>query len=249
MLTNSTRASLVQLLVALSPNAIRLLMLKHLNIDQQSYDTSTLLEITRVANPEQMAGLLVELIAGTTSIRCDAPTKYVFDNRLSDLRARLRADGYGVINDAITRLVPAAEPAAQISDHLEEALAQSRLDEDGEIRRLLRESHDDICAVSPDYNGSTTKARIALETIARRGAARLATHDDRSPARDTWGSALSFLIAQGVIVRIEEEALAKVYTLISPGAHVPRGLTEEQWALLARTFAVSGAYFLVRKLS
>jgi hypothetical protein len=249
MLTNQTRASLVQLLQAISPSAVRLLLLKHLDFDRQGYDTNTLLTVTAAAQPEQMAGLLIELVAGTTSIRADAPTTYVFDNRVRDLRARLRADGYEVIEDALTRLVPAAEPAAQIADHLEIALSQSGLDTDGEVRRLLRESHDDISAAPPDYNGSTTKARIALETIARRGAANLGTRHGRSPTQDSWGAALHFLKAEGVITQVEEDALAKVYTLISPGAHVPRGLTDEQWALLARTFAVSGAYFLARQIS
>ena len=246
MLTNQTRATLVQLLRAISPEAVHLLFLKHFNYDRL-LTTSDMLDAVSVAPPDKMAGLLVALLSGATAVRADAPTKYVFDGRLADLRGRLRADGFEVIEDALVRLVPAAEPAAQISDHLELTLADSILDNDGAIRQLLRESHLSCSSTPPDFNNGTTKARIALETVACRSAFRVAADRGKAASEDTWGAALAFLQAETVITRAEEEALAKVYTLISPGAHVPKGLTDEEWALLARTFAVSGAYFLTRQ--
>jgi hypothetical protein len=247
MLTIRTRASLVQLLQAIAPDSVRLLFLKHFGEDVWPIDSGRLLEATASAGPEPMAGLLIELVSGNTAIRADAPTKYVFDGRLADLRGRLRADGFEVIEDALVRLLPGAEPVAHIADALEEALTGSQLDIDGEIRRLLRESHDDISTVPPDCNGATTKARIALETVARRSAKAIAQRESKVAPADGWGSALAFLRSEGVVAQAEEEALAKVYTLISPGAHVPKGLTDEQWALLARTFAVSSAYFLTHQ--
>ena len=39
---------------------------------------------------------------------------------------------------------------------------------------------------------------------------------------DSWGKALQFLRAAGIIEPQEEEILARVYTFISPGAHVPK---------------------------
>ena len=194
-----------------------------------------------------MAGLLVELVGGSTGIRTDAPTKYVFDGRLIDLGRRLRADGFEVIEDALVRLLPTAEPVAQINDHLEATLAGSDLDNDAEVRRLLQDSYASISSAEPDFNDATTKARIALETVARRSAVRVAAAREKAVPADTWGAALAFLYEEQVVTKLEEEALAKVYTLISPGAHVPRGLTDEQWALLARSFAVSGAYFLLHQ--
>lgn len=247
MLTNQTRAALVQLLESISWSAIRLLILKHMNLDHQHFDTSTLLDLTAAATPEEMTGLLVELVGGTTAIRADAPTKHVFDARVGELRRRLRTDGFEVIEGALTRLMPAAEPAAQISDYLQNALAGCDLDGDEEIRRMLRESHSSISAASPNLNDATTKARIALENVGRRAASRVATKRSKAAPPDTWGSALHFLRAEGIISQAEEDAVTKVYTLISPGAHVPKGLTDEQWALLARTFAVSSAYFLVQQ--
>ena len=102
-------------------------------------------------------------------------------------------------------------------------------------------------AVPPDYNGSTTKVRIALETVARRAAAAVARKKGGGYPNDSWGKALQFLRSDGVIEAGEEEILARVYTFISPGAHVPKGVTAEEWARLARTFGLSSAYFLLRK--
>lgn len=244
MLTNRLRANLVQLLQAISPESVRLLLLKHLDRDLWPINIDDLLEIAAAAEPAAMTGLLVELLSGNTAVRAEAPIKHVFDSRLANFGANLRADGYEVIEDALVRLLPGAEPTAQISDSLEQSLAGSDLDSDGEIQRLLRESHESMGATPPDFNDATTKARIALETIARRSTARIASNRTKTAPEDNWGNALTFLRNESVITQAAEEALAKVYTLISEGAHVPRGLTDEQWALLAQTFAVSGAYFL-----
>lgn len=238
---------MVQLLQTISMEPLHLLLIKHLDRHVWPISAHGLLEALSSAKPEEIAGLLIELLSNKTGVRSDAGQKYVFDERLADLRGRLRADGFEVIEDALVRLLPAAEPAAQISDHLEQALAKSGLDSDGKVRRLLRESHASISAAPPDFNDGTTKARIGLETIARRSAAKIANCRGKTAPVDKWGHALVFLRGEAVITLSEEEALAAVYTLISPGAHVPKGLTDEQWALLARTFAVSGAYFLTHQ--
>ena len=193
MLTNQTRASLVQLLQALSEDAIFLLMLKHLDCNLMSSDVHNLLEAVSAAEPDKLAGLLVELVGGKTAIRSDAPTKHVFDGRLKDLASRLRADGYEVIEDALSRLMPAAEPVAQISDSLEKALATSPLDNDGNVRKMLKESHHALSATPPDLNGATSKARISLETVARKAASLVAVDRNTEAPTDTWGAALSFL--------------------------------------------------------
>lgn len=247
MLTSQTRATLVQVLQSISPDAVRLLLLKHLDQDLWPVTTHALLELTANAASESVAGLLVELLSGNTAVRAEAPTKYVFDGRLADLRARLRADGFEVIEDGLLRIMPSAESAAKISDGLEQLLTDSDLDPDGKLRRLLRESYESIAATPPDLNGSTTKARIALETIVRRAAAAIARRRGKQAPSDSWGAALQYLRSEAVLAPTEEEAIAKVYTLISPGAHVPKGLTDEQWALVARTFAVSGAYFIAHQ--
>ena len=247
MLTNQSNVALVQLLQSLSADAIRLLFLKHLNESRVDTTSHTLLTLVNYATPDQLVGLLAELLTDRTAIRTDAPTKYVFDARRDELRRCLRADGFAILDGGLTRLVPAAEPTALIADQLEQTLADSGLDSDDEIRRMLQDSHVSMSGLPPDFNDATTKARIALETVARRSAANIAEHRGIAPPADRWGSSLALLRAEGVICTVEEEALAKIYTLISPGTHVPKGLTDEQWALLARTFALSAAYFLVHQ--
>jgi hypothetical protein len=247
MLTNQTRVALIQLLQAVSPETVRLLVIKHLDFDPPRITTDVLLEALGSAGDEALTGLLVEVVGGTTAIRADAPRKGVFDARHADLRGRPRADGFEVVEDSLTQLIPVAQPAAQVVDQLEQALSTGDLDTDGEVRRLLAESHSDFSATPPDFNGGTTKARIALEIVARRSAALLAKKRGKSAPADTWGAALAFLRAEGVIALQEEQTVASVYTLISNGAHVPRGLTDQQWALLARMFAVAATYFITRQ--
>lgn len=247
MLTNQTRAALVHLLESISPSGLRLLFLKHMNLDQQYFSSSTLHDLAVSASPDEMTGLLVEVVGGATAIRADAPSKKVFDARVGELRQRLRTDGFDIVGDALIRLMPGAEPAAQISDFLQDALAASDLDDGEGIRRVLRESHSSMSASPPDLNDATTKARIALETVARVAASRIAAERGKDAPSDKWGSALCFLRVEGVISQTEEEAFAGVYKLISSGAHVPKGLTDEQWAMLSRAFALAGAYFLTQQ--
>ena len=247
MLTNRTKATLVQFFGALSHDAVRLLLIKHLNADPNPFTIDICFNILASAQPDAMAGLLVEIVAGRTEIRADAHRKYVFDARHTDLRRQLRADGFDVVEDSLVRLLPTAEPVAQINDYLEETLAGSGLDDDGDVNRLLHDSSASLSAAIPDFNDATTKARIGLETVARRSAMALAIAAGRPTPQDTWGHALANLRDEGVITPAEDTALASIYTLISPGAHVPRGLTDQQWALLSRSFAVSGIYFLLHQ--
>ncbi|HVT37652.1 MAG TPA: hypothetical protein VHE78_01285 [Gemmatimonadaceae bacterium] len=236
------------MLRSLSTDAIRILLVKHFDRDLKALAAANLLDTVAGGSVDEITSLLIELIGDTASIRTDAPTKYVFDQRLEELQRLLRSDGYEFFEGAIVRLMPAAESVAKIADQLDDILSQSPLDGDGSIRKLLDESRSAMLDANPDFNEATTKARIALETVGRRAARQVSEQRGHAAPSDTWGAALAALRAEGVISQIEEEALAKIYTLVSPGAHVPKGLTDEQWALLARTFAVSGTYFLLKQV-
>jgi hypothetical protein len=116
------------------------------------------------------------------------------------------------------------------------------------LDRALNEAAEAFRSQPPDFNESTTKVRIALETIARGAAPTIAAHRGIPAPGDTWGAALGFLRMTAQLMTVQEEqAVSAVYTLISSGAHRPVGLTDEEWARLARTFALSATYFLVRK--
>ena len=60
-----------------------------------------------------------------------------------------------------------------------------------------------------------------------------------------WGSVLSFLKTRGEISQDEEVGLAGVYRFLSPGAHRPVGVSEEQLTRLGRTFALNMCWFLL----
>lgn len=153
--------------------------------------------------------------------------------------------------DESGRLVPvdaAVEEATGVRDLLADELVASGLDGDNALRGALNDAAQAFRSTPPDFNESTTKVRIVLETIARRVGPAIANRQGVAPPADTWGAALAFLRTTAMLISVQEEqTVASMYTLISPGAHRPTGLTDEEWARLARTFALSAAYFLLRK--
>ncbi len=171
----------------------------------------------------------------------------MFESGIQDLERWVLHDGWIVESGTLVRVTPAAEEATGVRDKFIHDLATSGLDEDGAIKTAVENSSKDFVAVPPDFNGSTTKVRIALETVARRGATALAKKNGVNYPEDSWGKALQLLRSTGVIEPDEEAILGRVYTFISPGTHVPKGVTAEEWARLARTFGLSSAYFLLRK--
>jgi hypothetical protein len=76
----------------------------------------------------------------------------------------------------------------------------------------------------------------------------ITAQDKGVPApQDKWGHALAFLAKQGVLDAGEEAAFGALYTFVSNAAHVP--LSDQEWARVARTFVLSSAYYLLKKVS
>lgn len=240
-------AALAQLLASLNSDAALVLIEKHAGARPQGSDQRLLLSGLERADRDALRRILVEALS--RSARADAPTKYVYDERASDLRRWLFHDGWLVEERQLTAVAAAVEETTELRDYLLEHLHTSGLDPSGEIRRYLEESAADFRRDPPDLVGSTMKVRVAMETVARQGARRVASRASAAPPNDTWGAALGFLRKQEVITLGAEQAMAASYTLISPGGHVPKGLEDVEWARLARTHALSNAYFLLRALS
>lgn len=197
---------------------------------------------------ESVASLIAELVEQRNQLRHNAPTRHVFDTRVRDLERWLFHDGLSVDDGRLVALAAAVEEATGVRDLLLDELAASGLDVDRALERAVNDAAQAFRSEPPDFNESTTKVRIALETVARRAAPALAARSGIAPPADSWGAALAFLRLNGGLLTVQEEqALSAVYTLISPGAHRPTGLTDEEWARLARTFALSATYFLIRK--
>jgi hypothetical protein len=245
--SHQTRGTMAQVLAASSDDATRTFIYKHLGISGSK--VTPLCDIMKLATADQIRPMLVELLAANKVLRAGASVKHVFDGAVTELERWALYDGWTVEGGALVRVTPLAEEVTGIRDKLTEDLAASSLDQDGAIRAALDDSSKDFMAQPPDFNGSITKARIALETVARRAAAHLAAAKGAPYPEDSWGRALTLLKNQTVIEQTEEEIVARVYTFVSDGAHIPKGVTAEEWARLARTFSISSAYFLLRKVA
>lgn len=240
--------ALVQVLHAITDDARYTLGYKHIGAEPEHFGSGQqgTRHVLEAAGPDDIASLLRELLTGTGSVRAEAPTKYVFDQRLTDLERWLLHDGWSVVDGDLRRLGAEVEDVVEVRDALLELLESSALDEDGAIRERVEESAEDLFSEHPDYNGSGTNARVALETLVRRLAANIATKTGGEAPQDRWGDALAYLRSVEVFDKDEEAAFATLYTFVSDAAHVP--LTDEEWARLARTFMLSSCYYLLKKV-
>jgi hypothetical protein len=230
-------------------DAAGVLIYKHLGLRPQDLSPGVLgyIEALEGADPAAANELLKEMVREAWAIRSGAPTKYVFDGHWRELERWLLHDGWLIEDGQLVRVGPAAEEATGIRDALIDELAASPVDQDGGIRSRIEDSGQAFVREPPDFNASVTNVRIALEATARRAALFRSQHGGASYPSDTWGTALAYLQNAGVLNVDEEQVLARVYAFISPGAHVPTGITEEEWARLARTFGLGSAYFVLKK--
>jgi hypothetical protein len=236
---------MAQVLATVSDDTARTFLYKHTGL--LASQLPPVRSILRDAAPDVLKAMLFECLATPEVLRLGTPIKHVFESAVAELSMWALYDGWTVEGGALVRVTPMAEEVTGIRDKLIELLSESGLDGDGAIAGSLEGSAKAFVAQPPDLNSSVTKVRIALETVARRGAKALAAARGIPAPDDSWGKALHFLRSQGAIELSEEEVLAAVYTFTSPGAHVPKGISEEEWARLARTFAVSSTFFLLRK--
>jgi len=241
--SHQTRGAIAQILASVSTEGARTFLYKHLG----ELQVSSFLPVLAFAAPEALKAMLTELLANNKLLYAAAPVKHVFMSGIEELERWALHDGWIVEDGSLVRVTPVAEEITGIRDKFLQDISTSGLDGDGAIKTAVENSSKDFVAQPPDFNGSTTKVRIALETVARRAAAAIDAKTSGIYSDFTWGKALQLLRIAEVIEPQEEEIIARVYTFISPGAHVPKGVTAEEWARLARTFGLSSAYFLLRK--
>jgi hypothetical protein len=248
-LSRQSLASVAELLGTLSSDSAGLLLYKHLGVRVQDLAAGAIgrLEVLETADPDAVWELTAELAREKAAIRAGVSPKYPFDGRWREVERWLLHDGWVIENNDLVRAAPAAEDATGVRDALIRDLAASNLDQDEGIRTAIVNSATAFVQQPPDYNASITNVRIALETTARRAAAKRAEGGGPPYSTDSWGSSLAYLKLIGILTPTEEEMLARVYTFISPGAHTPTGVTQEEWARLARTFGLGACFFLVKK--
>lgn len=207
-----------------------------------------LLDILRGLDDHTIMLALSEAIATSGDLRSRVNPKYRFDERLHDLSQCLRLDGYVIQEKQLIRADPSISDATSIDDDLIAALQTCGAPRAQDIIAKINDSTAAYRAATPDYNASLVNARVALETLAADVAQDVAA-SQTTPASynaSKWGEVLSFLRTSGEITVEEESGLAGVFRFLSPGAHRPVGLPEDQMARLGRSFALNMCWFLLK---
>jgi hypothetical protein len=167
--------------------------------------------------------------------------------RRGDLERCLRLDNYDVAGGVLRAIEPELPGSANVEDAVATEVGGSRLPHAAEILAALRRSAQDFTEAPPDYNGCLSNARVALETLARDIAAERRRTRPASFDEASWGAVIGYLRQSGFLSGKEENLICRVYDLLSEGAHVPVGFTEEDWVRLGRGMAMSSAYLLIKR--
>lgn len=251
MIGKRTRYSFAQFLELQEPAVSIALFGKHdvqhlsLSPGQLLHD---LLNTLRELDDRMLMLALSEIVATSGDLRARVNPKYRFDERMHDLAQCLLLDGYLIQDKKLLQADPSIADAAPLEDDLITALRTSGAPRAQDIITKINDSSEAFRATPPDYNASLVNARVALETLAGDVAAdvssRLQGPATYNPSK--WGEVLSFLRSSGEITTEEEKGLAGVFGFLSPGAHRPVGIPEDQMTRLGRSFALNMCWFLLK---
>jgi len=240
-----TKFSLAQLLSVVEQSTVYVIFDKFgFNPQAASSPACISNEITS-ADDQTLSGLIIEVIETIRTLRNDTSPKYKFDDQFSILKKSLLLDGYLIEDKSIKTLDPNFIGIEPVEDGLINELENSSIQNKTGIIRSVKASADDFVKAQPDYNGSLTNIRIALETLVRD----IALEKGFTTARtgNTWGPSLGYLKTNGFIDQKDENALSSVFTFISNGSHIPLGFIEEEFVRLGRNMCTSMCYFVIKK--
>ena len=256
-----TRLSLAQFLAVFHRQELALLVPKHGLFSQDlkygltpEYRPDLLKDTLLESDPEQLGGLLEEIVRTRGAVRATLSPKYPFDERWRDLQLCLELDGYVIELDDYGRELDrfvAVEPvivgAAPERDDLTRELDHSGLSDTKDILRLVENSA--AAFRREDFNACLAESRVALETLARTIAVARQKRCpcDFNPAK--WGQVIAYLRTSAFLDKSEEHGLTGVYSLISPGSHMPLGFTDREFARFGRGLALAACYFLTKRLN
>jgi hypothetical protein len=203
------------------------------------------------ATPSSLSELVHDITRTRRTMRSGVNPKYTFDERWLDLERCLQIDGYALAHDEygheldeFAPIEPIIGGAHRAEDELTVELKRSGLASADDILRLLEDSA--TAFRGGQFNACLTNARVALQTLAKEIAVARRSHHPGSFDETKWGQVIAYLRTSGFIMQQQEEGLAGVFTFLSPGAHVPIGFTDEEFARLGRSLSVSFCYFLAK---
>lgn len=240
-----TKFALSQLLGVIEKPTVHVIFDKfHFDPQMASSDAGISNEV-KAATEDVLSELLVDFVSMSRTLRNKTTPKYVFDEQYSIFEKSLLLDGYKIKDGAIESLDPNFKGHEPIEDALLNALDASGLQNKDSIKQSINASAEDFVKAQPDYNGSLTNIRIALETLVREIA--FCKGFTSSGGGNTWGPSLAYLKKNGFIDQNEEKALAAIFTFVSNGAHIPLGFSHEEFVRLGRNMCSSMCYFVVKK--
>jgi hypothetical protein len=244
-ISRRTKFSLAQLLTVLERPTVRVIFDKF-GFDPQAVSSpEDISEEITDADDQNLSDLIIEVIETNKTLRAGVSPKYKFDEPFSILKKSLLLDGYLVEEKSIKALDPNFVGFDPVEDALIKELDDSVLQNKAGVIQSVKASADDFIKAQPDYNGSLTNIRIALETLVREIALEkgfTATRPDKM-----WGASLGHLKTSGFIDQKDENALSSVFTFISNGSHIPLGFSQAEYVRLGRNMCTSMCYFVLKK--
>lgn len=193
-----------------------------------------------ISSSNSLDSLISELISTKQDLRSRISPKYKFDERWNDFEKCLFLDGYKIENNILISIEPNIDGVIPLEDDFTIEINSSTFSKKEDVKRLINESAEAF--KNSDYNQCLSKSRIALETLIRTIAI-----DKYSNTNDTWGSALSNLKTNSFLTQIEEDLMAKTYSFVSNGSHIPLGFTNEEYARYGRNLLMSKCYYIIKK--
>lgn len=250
MPSTRTLASLAQLLSLFPSQTAVVLLSKHglrisVETGRELFDINNALR-----DQAQLAGclsVLDEVVRTNGDLSNQVKPRYRFTERYDDLKRCLLLDGFLIRERELVPIDPSISESAPIEDDLVAGIRSTDLDPGGDIVSKLNDSAESFRRNPPDYNACLTNARVALEAIAREVARRRFRSDPLAYDPTKWGSIVAHLRKQDFFTLEEERGLVGVYAFMSPGAHRPIGLTEEEACRLGRSMALSMCWYLMKR--
>lgn len=193
-----------------------------------------------IFSSNSLDSIISELISTKQDLRSRISPKYKFDERWNDFEKCLFLDGYKIENNILISIEPNIDGVIALEDDFTIEINSSTFSKKEDVKRLINESAEAF--KNSDYNQCLSKSRIALETLIRTIAI-----DKYSNTNDTWGSALSNLKTNSFLTQIEEDLMAKTYSFVSNGSHIPLGFTNEEYARYGRNLLMSKCYYIIKK--
>ncbi len=258
MIGTRTRLSLAQYLDRQGRTLLDVLFEKHglagawvSGHDYASGTFEALVQVLRDAPADRVRGLVGEVVATELDLHDRVVDQWgngegAYRARWEDLLRCLALDGYSVSGRKLTAVERDLEGAGHVEDALAVEVRRSGLHGADAIVALLENSADDFRQVPPDYNGCLINVRAALQTLATGIALARQKTSGGSFQADKWAQVLAYLRTSGLITKADESLVSAVYGLVSPGAHQPVALSQEEMVRLGRGMAVSVCYFLVK---